>query len=59
MDPPPLPPGVAGADEIVEPGSCYHKVWTAQPGRRLEKSRCTLQICFQPNGEQSYIVVIF
>ena len=55
----PLPPGVAGADEIVEPGSCYHKVWTAQPGRGLDKCRCTPQICFQPNGEQSYIAVIF
>lgn len=45
--------------QILEPGSRSHKVWIAQPGSRLDKRLCILQICFQPNGEQPRIAVIF
>ena len=48
--------------EHVEPRSKenrHKKVWVSQPGSRLEKRQCTLQICFRPEGEQPKIGIIF
>ena len=61
MDQSPLPFGVDTKRiyEIVEPGSCYHKVWIAQSGSKLDKRQCTLEICFRPNGKQPRIDVAF
>ena len=51
--------GTKYTNEVVEPGRRNDKVWIAQPGSRLDKRKCTLQICFRPNGEQPRIAVIF
>lgn len=36
-----------------------NKVWISQPGGRLEKRPCALQVCFRPNGDQPRLGIIF
>lgn len=45
--------------ELVEENGRYHKVWIAQPGNGLEKRQCTLQVCFNPAGDQPRLAIIF
>ena len=35
------------------------KVWISQPGAGLDKTQCSLQICFSPEGKQPPLGIVF
>ena len=47
--------------QMYEPGANQNKtkVWISQPGSGLDKRRCTLQICFCPDGQLPEIDIVF
>ena len=45
--------------ELSEDEQHQNKVWISQPGSRLEKRQCALQVCFRPNSDQPRLGIIF
>ena len=45
--------------ELPEDEQHQNKVWISQPGSRLEKRQCALQVCFRPNSDQPRLGIIF
>ena len=36
-----------------------HKVWARQPGSKLDKRQCSLQVCFSSEDNNVKVVIIF